>query len=144
MRLNNHRVMAALLFSTVLSLLCAPAFSAEESTIPKGSKVFIAPMQGFETDIRAAFEAKKVPLTIVEKREEADFEITGTAESQKASTAKKVLLGSWHSKEEASVSVANLKTGVIVYAYSYHNDNSAHGRKSSAESCAKHVKDIVK
>jgi hypothetical protein len=128
---------------TICSVL-SPRVAAQETTIPAGSKVFIAPMGGFETNLRAALEAKKVPLTVVDKRDEAEYEINGSSESQKASTAKKVILGSWHSGEEASISVANLKTGTVVYAYSYHNDNSAHGKKTSAESCAKHLKEKVK
>jgi len=40
--------------------------------------------------------------------------------------------------------VNDLKSGDVVFAYAYHADNSAHGRKSSAESCAKHLKEIVK
>jgi hypothetical protein len=117
---------------------------AQDKTIPSGSKVFIAAMGGFESDLKAALEEKKVPLTVVEQRDQADYEITGTSESQKASAAKKIITGSWHSREDASISVADLKSGTVVYAYSYHNDNSAHGKKSSAESCAKHLKDNVR
>lgn len=81
--------------------------------------------------------------TVVDKREEAEFEITGYSETQKASTAKKVIMGSWHSRESASIKVANLKTSTIVFAYSYNNDNSAHGKKTSSESCAKHLKEKI-
>lgn len=109
--------------------------------IPAGSKVFIATMGGFEGPLKKAIKDKKVPLEIVEQREQAEFEITGASESKKASTAKKVILGSWHSDEEASIKVASLKTGEIVYAYSVHKQDSAHGQKSTAEACAKHLKD---
>jgi hypothetical protein len=36
-----------------------------------------------------------------------------------------------------------VKTSEMVYAYSYHNDNSMHGKKSAAESIAKYLKDKV-
>ena len=98
-------------------------------------------MGGFETPLKKAIAGKKVPLQIVEQREEAEYEITGTADSKKASTAKKVILGSWHSDEDASIKVANLKSGEIVYAYAVHKQDSAHGQKSTAEACAKHLKD---
>jgi hypothetical protein len=88
--------------------------------------------------------AKQVPLTVVDDKAQADYEIVSHAETQKAGAAKKILLGSWHSKEEASIQVNDLKSGDVVFAYSYHADNSAHGRKSSAESCAKHLKEKVK
>jgi len=118
---------------------------AEEGTaIPAGSKVYVAPMDGFETYMKAAFEKKKVPLTVVENKQDAQYELTGTATTQKAGAAKKILMGSWHSKEEASVQLTDLKSGVVVFAYSYHNENSAHGKRTSAESCAKHLKDAVK
>jgi hypothetical protein len=112
-----------------------------QTRIPAHSKVYIAPMGGFESYLKKAIAEKKVPIEIVEQREQAEYEITGTSESKKASTAKKVILGSWHSDEEASIKVANLKTGEIAYAYSAHKQDSAHGQRSTAEACAKHLKD---
>ena len=113
-------------------------------TIPAGAKVYITPSDGFETNLRAALEVKQVPLTVVDDKAMADYEIVSHAQTQKASTAKKIFMGSWHSKEEASIQVNDLKSGDVVFAYAYHADNSAHGRKSSAESCAKHLKEKVK
>jgi hypothetical protein len=125
------------------TLLAAPKEKTNEKPIPPQSKVYIAPMDGFETDLSAALEAKKVPLQLVPARDQADYEIKGTAESQKAGAAKKIIMGSWHSKEEASIQVFDVKSSEMVYAYSYHNDNSMHGKKSAAESVAKHLKDKV-
>jgi hypothetical protein len=53
-------------------------------------------------------------------------------------------MGTWHSREEASIQVADLKTGVVVFAYSYAAENSARGKRSSVEVCAKHLKDAMK
>ena len=112
--------------------------------IPSGAKVFIAPMpDDFNQYLKTAIEKKKVPVTVVENRDQADFEITGYSETQKASTAKKLIMGSWHSRESASIKVVNLKTATVAFAYSYNNDNSAHGKKSSSESCAKHLKEKI-
>jgi hypothetical protein len=119
------------------------AFGAER-TIPEGSKVFIAPMGGFETYLKAAIDKKNVPVTIVEQREGAEYEITGSADSQKASTAKKVLMLDWHSKEQASIKLTDIKSSEVVFAYSVHKASSAHGKQSSAEACAKHLKKAVK
>jgi hypothetical protein len=130
----------------LLFAICAGAQApaANNATpIPAGSKVYIAPMDGFETYLKAALEKKGVPLVVVEDKDKADFEITGASDSQKASTAKKIIMGSWHSREEASINVANIKTGEIVFAYSAHKENSAHGKKSTAEACAKHLKEKV-
>jgi hypothetical protein len=86
---------------------------------------------------------KKVPLTIVESRESAEFEITGTSETQKAGAAKKILQLNWHSAEQASIAIANLKTGEVVFAYSVNKESSSHGKQSTAEACAKHIKEFV-
>ena len=119
----------------------AQAPAQAQPKIPAGSKVFVASMGGFETPLRKAIAEKKVPIEIVEQREQAEFEITGTSESRKAGTAKKVILGSWHSDEEASIKVSSVKTGEMVYAYAVHKQDSAHGKRSTAEACAKHLKD---
>jgi len=118
---------------------------AEDSVvIAKGAKVFIAPMpDNFNDFIKDAIEKKKVPVTVVENRDQADFEITGFSETQKAGAAKKIIMGSWHSRESASIKVANLKTGVVAFAYSYNTDNSARGKKTSSEACAKHLKEKI-
>lgn len=112
-----------------------------QTKLQAGSKVYIAPMDGFETYLKTAIQKKRVPIEIVEQREKADYEITGVAESKKAGAAKIVIMGSWHSTEDASIKISNLKTGEIVYAYSVHKENSTHGKQSSAEACAKHLKD---
>ncbi|HEU5400606.1 MAG TPA: hypothetical protein VFU86_04565 [Terriglobales bacterium] len=124
----------------------APAADASEASlvIPKDAKVFVASMpDGFDDIMKKAIASKKVPITLVDKREDAEFELTGYSESQKAGTAKKLIMGSWHSRESASIKVANLKSGVVAFAYSYNTDNSTHGKRSSAESCAKHLKEKV-
>jgi len=122
----------------------ANAETQESKVIPAGSKVFVASMpDDFDQYLKAAIEAKKVPVIVVTKREDADFEITGYSETQKAGLGKKLIMGSWHSRESASIKVANLKTGMVTFAYSYNNDNSAHGKKSSSESCAKHLKEKI-
>jgi len=121
-----------------LPFLLVIGMTAEES-IPAKARVFIAPMDGFETYLRAALQAKKIPLQVVDRREIADFEITGAADSQKAGLAKKAIMLDWRSKENASISVINLKTGVVAFAYSVHKPSSARGKRSSAEACAKHL-----
>jgi len=116
--------------------------TAASGKIPKGAKVFVAPMaDGFDSYLKDAIADKKVPVEIVASRDLAEFEITGTSETQKASTAKKVILGNWHSREEASISVSNIKSSEVVWSYSVHKEASAHGKKSTAGACAKHLKD---
>ena len=111
-----------------------------QQKIPAGSRVYIAPMGEFETYLKAAIVEKRVPVELVEQRDKADYEITGVSESKKAGAAKIIIMGSWHSREEASIKVTNIKTGEVVYAYSVHKADSAHGKRSTAEACAKHLK----
>jgi hypothetical protein len=127
---------------SLAALGCLAALSAPKP-IPQGAKIFVAPMNGYESYIKAAIQKKKLPLLIVEQRDQADFEISGSAESQKAGTAKKVIMLDWHSTEQASVRVTNLKSSDVVFAYSVHKASSAHGKQSSAEACAKHLKDAI-
>ena len=135
-----HRIVRVL-FPAVA--LCFTAIAAE-GTVPAGSKIYIASMGGFETLVKAAIEKKKVPVVIVEQRDAAEFEISGAAESEKASTAKKIIRLDWHSKELASIKVSNIQSSEVVFAYSVHKESSAHGKQSSAEACAKHLKEAIK
>ncbi len=144
----NKRRVATILVALVLSVVLAEADDAKHqatsSKIPKGAKVFIAPMpDGFDTYLKDAIKKKKVPVETAASRDQADYEITGTSETQKAGTAKKLIMGNWHSREEASVTVSNIKSGEVVWAYSVHQEASTHGKRSSAEACAKHLKDAI-
>jgi hypothetical protein len=131
----------------VVALLMAPAAGASQapsSALRPGSKVFVAEMpDGFDTYLKAALQNKKVPLVVVPTKAEAEFEIKGSSETQKAGAAKKIFTGSWHSDEQASISVANLASGEVVFAYSANKKNSVHGKQTSAEACAKHLKEHV-
>jgi hypothetical protein len=80
---------------------------------------------------------------LIAARDDADFELSGAAETQKAGKAKILLTGSWHSTEDASIKLTNIKSSVVAFAYSVHKSDSAHGKQSSAEACAKHLKDAI-
>ncbi len=115
-----------------------------DKQIPANSKIFVSPINDeFDRYIIDAFKSKKIPLEIVTEKGKADFELTGTSESKKAGAAKMILLGSWHSAEQASITVVNLKSGVAVWAYSVNKSNSNHGKKTTAEACAKHLKEKI-
>lgn len=56
-----------------------------------------------------------------------------------------LLTRSAQSHEEASIMVKDARTGEIVFAYAVSKGNSIHGKQSTAEACAKHLKhDIEK
>jgi len=139
--------MKSFLLTVLLALGLAPiAFPQEvaNKVIPAGSKVFVSPMDdGFQDYLKAAIQSKKVPVVIVDDRASADFEISGHSETQKASTAKKAIMWDWRSNEQASIQITNLKTSEVAFAYSVNKVSSAHGKKSSAEACAKHLKEKI-
>lgn len=137
-----------MMFLRIALSVCLLTFFVSESqaqnqiAFKPGAKLFVAAMpDGFDTALKTAFKEKKVPVTIVESREAADFEITGSSETQKAGKAKKLIRLDWHSDEQASISIANLKSHEVVFAYSVNKKSSAHGKRSTAEACAKHIKD---
>jgi hypothetical protein len=120
------------------------AFAVDSTgSIPAGSKVYVQGMDGFGSYVMAALDKKKVPVVVVSQRENADFEIGGDAESQKAGWAKVLLTRSASSTEEASINVTNVKTGVIVFAYNVNKQNAVRGKQSAAEACAKHLKEKI-
>ena len=130
----------------LLALLGFPQASGQAASkvIPANAKVFVAPMpDGFDEYLKAAIEKKKVPVELVANKDQAEFQIIGQSETQKASTAKKVIMWDWRSNEQASIQITNLKSSEVVFAYSVNKVSSAHGRKSSAEACAKHLKEKI-
>jgi hypothetical protein len=98
--------MKSFLLTLLLVMGLAPIAMAQEATnkvIPPGSKVFVNPMEdGFHEYLKAALQAKKVPLVVVDDKKSADFAISGHSETDKASTAKKVIMWNWHSNEQAT------------------------------------------
>ena len=118
--------------------------TVNNAKIPSYSKVYVAPIAGgFENYIIAGLRNKKVPLTVVIDRGKADYEISGVSDSEKAGWAKMLFIGSQNSNEQASIKISNLKTGAVIFGYSVHKTNSARGKQSAGEACAKHIKQIV-
>jgi hypothetical protein len=144
--LRGKAVLVILTFAclSVVSLAGDKKAETTSGKITAGAKVYVAAIpDGFDTYLKAAIDKKKVPLQVVEKREDANYEITGTSETHKAGTAKILITGSWHSNEEASIRMSDLKSGEVVWAYSANKQNSAHGKRSTAEACAKHLKEAI-
>ena len=135
-------------------LLCAVVAAAQAPTgaptqdadtrIPRGSRLFIGPIEGgFDIYLSAAMVKKEVPLVIVTDKSKADFELSGVTESEKAGWAKMLFLMSTSSAEQASIKIVNLKTGTMVFGYNVNKSNSARGKQSSSEACAKHLKEKI-
>jgi hypothetical protein len=110
--------------------------------IPTGSRVYVADINGlpgFENNLVAAFQKKQVNLIVVADRSQADFEINGFAQSQKAGWAK-IIFGSGLPEAEASMQMVNLRSGVVSYAVASYKVDSYNGNKSTAEHLAKNLR----
>jgi len=128
----------------------APSDPFQARLIPRNSKVYIAPMisedankpqaQGFESYLAAALRKKDVPLLIVADASQADFVIEGTADQKGAGWAKKLILADFRKSTSASMTVTNLRTGVVAYADSSDRASANRGLRSSAEKLAKYLK----
>jgi hypothetical protein len=116
--------------------------TSDPTYIPAGSKVYVANIDGlpgFENNLVAAFQKKRVDLFVVMDKSQADFEVSGFARSKDAGWAK-VIFGSGLPESEASIQVVNLKNGVVAYAVASYKVNSVNGNKSTAEHLAKNLR----
>ena len=104
------------------------------------NSVFMFPMNGFETYLAAAFAKKKVPLTIVADQTRAAYVITGTSDEKKAGVAKMLIFGQIHSDDAASIQMTDQRTGAVVFAYAVNKKNTLYGQQTTAEACAKHLR----
>lgn len=127
---------------TLLALtMSVTAFAAPG--LPEGSKIYIEAADGFDTYLTAALQKKHVPVTVVTDKTQAEYELTGVSDHQKAGWAKVAFTGSIHSDEQASVKLINIKSSEVVFAYAVNKKNSLHGRQTAAEACAKHLKEAM-
>jgi len=131
---------------TIVAVLLAASTLLAQSTgpkIPSGAKVYIEPMDGFEAYLAAALQKKQVPVVVVADKAAADFDMSGTSGHQKAGWAKTIFLGDVHSNDEASITVTNIKTSEIAFAYAVDKKSTLHGQQTVAEACAKHLKHMM-
>jgi TolB-like protein len=84
-----------------------------------------------------------VPLVPVASEEQARYILRGTAEEKKPGWAKMVMTRQLHSDNAASVQMIDRKSGAIVFAYSVDKKNTLHGQQTTAEACAKHLKEQI-
>ena len=150
-------IMVVMIASSTVSAQTAPSYPDKPPSdpfqaqlIPRNSKIYIAPMkpenpakptaEGFESYMAAALRKKSVPLLIVADRGQADFIIEGSADKRGAGWAKKIFLGDFRDSTSASITVTNLRTGVVAYADSSDRSSANRGLRSSAEKLAKYLK----
>ena len=122
----------------VIAGLTTRPFLAQEpdqgTRIPIGARVFLQPMDGFETFLAAAFATIRVPIVVVGDRDKADFEMSGF---------RTVFLCQTSSDEQLRISMRSIRTNAVAFTYIHNWRNSNHGRRGLSESCAKDLKDLI-
>jgi hypothetical protein len=121
----------------------APPADLASMRINAGSTVYIAPMDGFENYIAAALRKKDVPLMPIADESKANYVLKGSSQENKAGWAKIAFMGQIHSDDAASVQLIDRRTGAIVFAYAVNKKNTLHGQQTTAEACAKHLKEAI-
>lgn len=110
--------------------------------IPAGSKIYVEAEAGFDSYLAAALGKKKVPLTMVTDKEKADHLLVGSSAHDEKGWASKIFLGHRDSSD-ATIKLIEKKSGEIIYAYAVHKKNSARANQSTAEACAKHLREAI-
>lgn len=150
--MNRLLALALLTFSTVTI--------AQTSQFRSGAIVYIEPMDGYESYLSAAFLKKHVPLTVVADKDRAEYIIRSTV-SEHTPTAPGIVVntttnvnssgypssgfpkagyGAGHTN--ASISIIDAHTSQVVFAYSA-TKGTHHQMQSTAEDCAKHLKEFI-
>jgi hypothetical protein len=157
-------------FLAILLLACCAVCAAQGPQIKSGATVYIEPMDGYETYLAAAFVKKHVPLIVVADKDKAEYIISGsvahkgggqpavvvnnsntnvangnangdTAFNQGAEQAQARRLA--RGATSASIAVINAQSSQIVFAYSVGKNANTNQVQSTAEACAKHLKEFI-
>jgi len=130
------------------ALLCfvALAFAPFGHAQSLNPKIYIAPQKGYESYLAGAFTKKNVPAQIVQSEEAADYILSPAPVEQKPESAGGKIArclfaycAGIEGSQTASVSLIDVKTQAVVWAYNVKKGGSSNFQ-SSAEACAKHLK----
>ena len=136
-------------FCALVAFALSPAVVPSQTAAPagpphitKGAKLFISPMDGFETTLMAAILKKKVPVTVVMDKAAADYVLSGSSALEKAGWAKTIFV-SPQPHASASITVVDAHSGALAFAYNVDKSSAMRGQQSTAEACAKHLKEAI-
>jgi hypothetical protein len=156
--------------SAFLLLCCCTVCLAQTPQIKSGATVYIEPMDGYESYLAAAFMKKHVPLIVVADKDKAEYIISGNVAHKgggqpavvvnnsntnvangnangdtafnrgvEQAEARKLARGA----TSASIAVIDAKSSQIVYAYSVGKNANTNQVQSTAEACAKHLREFI-
>jgi len=130
--------------NVILLTLALATAALAVNPVNQGSKIYIDGDPVFANYVSAAIQKKHVPVTVVVTKEQAEYNLEVSAETEKAGWARIIFTGQTRSNENAAVRLVNRQTGEVVFAYAYAMHNAVRGKQSAAESCAKHLRDAVR
>lgn len=126
------RILAgAVVVSTVLIVTSSIA-AAQAPQLPKGSKVFIASMDGLDAHMRKATSAADFPLMFVRTRAEADYELTGTTMEIRAEKAGFNNVRT--TRQNTTISVTRISSGEQVFAHTVQTEIRTPDQRGSQRS----------
>ena len=138
--------MKKLFGSAALFCIAALAFAPFAHAQITNPKIYIAPQKGYESYLAGAFTKKNVPAQIVQSEEAADYILSPAPVEQKPESAGGKIArclfaycAGIEGSQTASVSLIDVKTQAVVWAYNVKKGGSSNFQ-SSAEACAKHLK----
>jgi|SRR5579875_2200981 len=142
----------------IVLLALLPSAIGQKPQLRAGSTVYIAPMQGYENYLAAAFAKKHVPITVITDQSKADYVLLSSLkQSAPASPGVVVNVGDTgsafdrgfgagladHGKTSASVTIIDRASSQVVFAYTVGKGANTNQVQSAAEACAKHLKQFI-
>jgi hypothetical protein len=110
-------------------------------------RIYIAPSDGFESYLAAAFTKKHVPVQIVQDKGQVNYNLSAPPVQEKPESAGGKIArclfaycAGIEGSQSASVMLTDPRTNVVVWAYNVRKEGSKNFL-TSAEACAKHLKE---
>jgi hypothetical protein len=132
--------------NVTLFCLLALAFAPFSHAQTPNPKIYIVPQNGFESYLAGAFTKKNVPAQMIQTEEGADYILSPAPVEQKTESAGSkfarcmfAYCAGIEGSQTASVSLIDAKTKAVVWAYNVRKAGASNFQ-SSAEACAKHLK----
>jgi hypothetical protein len=112
-----RRVIASFVAVSAALAMTSAVLAAPFPKVPAGSKVFIAPMDGFDRYFRAATSGGELPLVFVATRAEAEYEITGIT-TEVTPTLEEDVRDRQTTRQDTTVSMTTIASGETVFTHS--------------------------
>jgi hypothetical protein len=139
-RTATKEYMRLFLFVLAVVILCGSAMFGQ--SVPPGSKVYIEPINGFETYLTKAILARKVPVTLVLDEAQADYIVNGSW-NKEGPLSYDPDRGPIKTKYTLRASVVDSKTATTAFSYSSEERVSYDPSKEMAADWANHLRNAI-